>query len=180
MLRRKARFWSWLRLINFEHSVRTACAATASLLVARECRLPEAYWAPITTMVVTQSTLGASLAISTQRFAGTVLGAAAGALLATYCPPNAPAFGASIFGLGLLCAALRLDNSGYRFAGITLVIVILVQRTHPAWMVATHRFVEVSVGIAVGLAFAALWPEHKPAQDASTSVPSSAGQARSS
>jgi hypothetical protein len=49
----KAGFWSWLRRINFQHSARTAVAATASLAVARECRLPEAYWAQTTMMVVT-------------------------------------------------------------------------------------------------------------------------------
>jgi uncharacterized membrane protein YccC len=179
MSRAKSTLRAWVKRINLEHSARTAVAATASLVVARACRLPEAYWAAITTMVVTQSTLGASLAISTQRFAGTVLGAGAGALLANYWAPNASLFGASIFGLGLLCAALDLDNSGYRFAGITLAIVMLVQRARPAWMVASHRFIEVSVGIAVGLAFTALWPEHQPATQARTSGRSSAGQAES-
>jgi uncharacterized membrane protein YccC len=176
----RSTLWAWVKRINLEHSARTAVAATASLAVARECRLPEAYWAPITTIVVTQSTLGASLAISTRRFAGTVLGAGTGALLVTYWQPNASVFGACVFGLGLLCAALDLDNSAYRFAGITLAIVMLVQRARPAWMVATHRFIEVSVGIAVGLAFSALWPEHQPATHASASVRSSAGQAESS
>jgi uncharacterized membrane protein YccC len=34
------------------HSARTALATVASLLVARLFRLPEAYWAPITTIVI--------------------------------------------------------------------------------------------------------------------------------
>ena len=46
------------------HSLRTAIAGVASLLVARLFRLPEAYWAPITTMVITQSSLGAALTVS--------------------------------------------------------------------------------------------------------------------
>jgi uncharacterized membrane protein YccC len=165
--------WSWLRRMNFEHSARTAVAATASLAVARACRLPEAYWAPITTMVVTQSTLGASLAISSRRFAGTVLGAVAGALIAAHVPPHASVFGAVVFGLGLLCGALHLDNSAYRFAGITLAIVMLVERARPAWMVAIHRFIEVSVGIAVGVAFAAVWPERNAGARTSASFRSS-------
>lgn len=36
------------------HSTRTALVAVASFLVARLFRLPEAYWAPITSVVVTQ------------------------------------------------------------------------------------------------------------------------------
>ena len=71
-----------------EHAARTTVAAVASLLVARGCGLPEAYWAVITTIVVMQSTLGASLLISTRRLAGTALGAAMGALLATYFGPT--------------------------------------------------------------------------------------------
>ena len=35
------------------HSVRTAVAAVASLLAARLFRLPETYWAVVTTMVIT-------------------------------------------------------------------------------------------------------------------------------
>ena len=37
------------------HSARTAIAAVAALPVAQLFRLPEAYWAPITTLVITQS-----------------------------------------------------------------------------------------------------------------------------
>ena len=143
------------------HSARTAVAAAASLLLARLLRLPEAYWASITTLVVMQSTLGAALTVSGERFAGTALGALAGAVMGAYAGANAAVFAAAIFLLGLLCALLRLDRSAYRFAGITLAIVTLVPRTRPAWILATHRFVEVSVGIAVGLLLTAVWPERK-------------------
>ena len=54
---------------TLEHSARTAVAAVVSLLVARLFRLPEAYWASISTLIVMQSTLGAALPISAQRFA---------------------------------------------------------------------------------------------------------------
>ena len=66
------------------HSARTAIAAVVSLLVARVLGLPEAYWATITTLIIMQSTLGAALTISEQRFAGTAVGALMGALLTTY------------------------------------------------------------------------------------------------
>jgi uncharacterized membrane protein YgaE (UPF0421/DUF939 family) len=130
-----------------------------SLVVARAFRLPEAYWAAITTLIVMQSTLGAALTISGQRFAGTVLGAAIGALLATYFRLSVLVFGAGVFVAGVVCAAVHLERSAYRFASITLAIVMLVARPGTAWIVAAHRFVEVSVGIAVGLILTALWPE---------------------
>lgn len=140
-----------------EDSARTALAAVGSFLVARLLRMPEAYWAAITTIIVMQSTLGAALTVSWQRFAGTVLGAATGALLSNYFHYSLAAFGGGLFLLGLLSALLRLGTA-YRFAGVTLAITMLIARERPAWVVAEHRFIEVSTGIAAGLAVTALWP----------------------
>ena len=155
------------------HSTRTAIAATASLLVARALGLPEAYWAAITTLIIMQSTLGAALAVSEQRLAGTALGAALAALLATYFGSNMIVFGLGVFATGLICAALRLGEA-YRMASVTLAIVMLIGRTKSGWIVAAHRFVEVSVGIAVGLALTAVWPH----DDAATSAASSGSAAK--
>jgi uncharacterized membrane protein YccC len=145
---------------SIQHSVRTAVAAVVSLLVARLFRLPEAYWAAISTLIVMQSTLGAALPISAQRFAGTAVGAAVGAVVGTYFPGNILVFGIAVFVIGILCAAFRVERSAYRYASITLAIVMLVTRSNREWVIAVHRFLEVSIGIAVGLAITALWPEH--------------------
>src|ERR1700683_918625 len=141
------------------HVMRTSIAAVASLLIARLFRLPEAYWAAITTLVVMQSSLGAALTVSWQRFVGSAIGAAAGALFATYFGSNTAMFAVGIFVMGILCAALRLDKAAYRFAGITLAIIMLIAHTAPVWIVAVHRFIEVAVGIAVALTLSAVWPE---------------------
>jgi uncharacterized membrane protein YgaE (UPF0421/DUF939 family) len=137
------------------HSARTAAAAVVSLVVARALEPPEAYWATITTLFIVQSTLGAALAVSEQRFAGTALGAVMGALLTTYFGSNLIVFGLGVFVIGLICAALRLEDA-YRLATVTLAIVMLIAHTKQAWIVAAHRFIEVSVGIAVGLALTGL------------------------
>ena len=141
------------------HSIRTA---VGSLLIARFCRLPEPYWATVTTIVIMQSTLGAAWSVSKQRFVGTALGAAMGALLTAYAQ-NVAAFGAGVFVLGLICALLCIGRNAFRYAGITLAIVMLVARAEPAWMIGIHRFLEISVGIAVGLLLTAVWPEPEPA-----------------
>jgi uncharacterized membrane protein YgaE (UPF0421/DUF939 family) len=143
------------------HSLRTAVAAVASVLVARLFRLPEAYWAAITTLVITQSSLGTALAVSWQRFVGTALGAAVGAMVASYFGPHVLVFGASVFLLGLLCALARAERSAYRFGGIALAIVLLIPRTGPAWQIAFRRFAEVSIGIAVALIMTVVWPERE-------------------
>ena len=143
------------------HATRTAVAALASLYVARLCRMPEAYWAAVTTVVVMQSSLGATLEISGHRLAGTALGAIAGALLSGWFGANTLAFAGGVFVLGLVCAVLHLERNAYRYAGVTLAIVMLIKRDGAGWVVAEHRFVEVAIGIVVGLVLAAVWPERQ-------------------
>ena len=138
---------------------RTAIAAAFCLLVARLFHLPEAYWAPITTLVITQSSLGGALNVSGQRFIGTALGAGLGAAVAGRIGPPLLLFGFSVFILGLLCAVVHADRSAYRFGGVTVAIVLLVPRSGPAWSTAVHRFAEVSIGIVVALLLSVIWPE---------------------
>ena len=157
------KLWKWERenLPSVEHSIRTAIAATVSLAVARLFGLPEAYWAAIATLVVMQSTLAATLLISIERIAATALGAVTGALVASYFAGNLLPFAVTVFVLGLLCAGFRMEKTAYRYAGVTLAIIVLIPRSNAAWIVALHRFVEVSVGILVALAVTAVWPEHQ-------------------
>jgi len=96
-----------------------------------------------------------------QRLAGTAVGAVFGAAAALYFPENVWAFGISVFLIGLICALFRVQRVAYRYAGITLAIMTLVTRSTSVCLVATHRFVEVSVGIGVGLLLAAIWPERR-------------------
>lgn len=162
--------WNRGVLPVLSHSVRTAVAAVISILVARLFGLPEAYWAPITTLVITQSSLGSALTVSWERAVGTVLGAVAGAVLASHYGPHVLVFGAGVFVLGLLCAVARSDRSAYRFSGVTLAIVLLVPHTGPPWQTAVHRCAEVFIGIGVALVLAVVWPEAEsalPGQDAS-------------
>ena len=69
-------------------SVLTSLAAVAAMLLARLLKLPEYYWAPISAIVVVQSTIP-PLTLAWQRFVGTALGAVLGAALATFFPSSA-------------------------------------------------------------------------------------------
>jgi uncharacterized membrane protein YgaE (UPF0421/DUF939 family) len=140
-------------------TARTTLAAVVSLLLARILKLPESYWAPISAIVIIQSMLNPR-DVAWQRFAGTALGAALGAVIATFFPSTTLVYAIAIFLCGVLCALLRL-RSAYRFAAITLSIILLIAHQNPAWIVASHRFVEVSVGIAVALAVAQFWPSRE-------------------
>jgi len=140
------------------YAAQTAIGAVASYLIAGLFRLPEAYWAPMSTLIVVQTTLNAALPISAQHFAGTAMGAGVGALTAVFFGKNVWSFGIAVLVTGLLCALLGIERSAYRYASITLVIVMLVSRSNSAQLVAIHRFFEVSIGILVGLLLFVVWP----------------------
>src|SRR5882724_2243362 len=96
------------------------------------------------------------------------MGASVGALEANYFGANLVAFAVAIFLVGLLSIASRLEKPAYHYASITLAIIVLIPRSAPAWTIALHRFLEVSVGIIVALAVVALWPEHQRPSPTST------------
>ncbi len=161
------KLWSWKQenLPSAMHSIRTAGAATVSVCVARLIGMPEAYWAAIATLVVMQSTLGATLTLSIERIVASALGASLGAIESTYFDSNLFVFALSIFLLGILSFVLRLEKTGYRYASVTLTIIVLIPRTGAPWMIAAHRFIEVSIGILVALAVVAIWEERPQLTD---------------
>ena len=141
------------------HSARTTVASVLSAMLAHALKLPEFYWAPISTIVILLSPSD-PFTLAWQRFAGTALGAIVGALIATFLHINWMIYGTGILVCGILSALLRL-GSAYRFAAITLSIILLIAHAAPPWVVAYHRFVEVSLGIAVALLVTKVW--HLPA-----------------
>ena len=144
---------------SLANAARTAVAAVVSYLAARLFQLPEAYWAPISTLIALQPGLSASLPISMQYFVGTAIGAAVGAVTVTYFGASVWAFGLAVFLIGLLCALLRVERGAYRNASIALVIVVLITRSASVWLIAMHRFFEVSLGLVIGLLISKFWPE---------------------
>jgi uncharacterized membrane protein YccC len=159
--------WHWLQSksnpVTVLHAFRTAAGGVVSFLIARLCHITDPHWAAISTLVVMQTNFGTSLPISIQRFAGTAVGATMGGLIGTLFPLSVVAFGLGILLIGLLCAAFRAERPAYRYAGITLAIVVLIPHEGGAWHLAMHRFLGVSLGILIGLLFSYRWPEHPAA-----------------
>ena len=157
------KLWTWKEenLPSVGHAVRTAVAATLSVLVARLVRLPEAYWAVIATLVVMQSPLSSTVPLAVQRIVASALGASIGAIEAACFGANLVAFSLTIFVLGLISIAFRLEKVGYSYAGMTLAIIVLIPRQEAPWTAAVHRFAEVSLGILVALAVVAVWREEQ-------------------
>jgi uncharacterized membrane protein YgaE (UPF0421/DUF939 family) len=159
-----ARRGVFLRLnrVHVLDAVRTTVAAVIALFLARLVKLPESYWAPISTIVIIQSTIPPRT-LGWQRFVGTALGALLGVALMTFFNPSAWVYALGLLLCGLLSWMLRIGGA-YRFAGITLSIVLLIPHTRPPWIVGWHRFLEVSLGIAVALVITAVWPAPTPKQ----------------
>jgi uncharacterized membrane protein YccC len=155
------KLWTWQKenLPSVWHAVRTAIAATLSVVLARLVALPEAYWAVIATLVVMQSPLSSTVPLAIQRIVASALGASLGIIESTYFGANLVAFALTVFVLGLLSMAFRLERVGYSYAGMTLAIIVLIQRPEAPWITAAHRFAEVSLGILVALAVVAVWRE---------------------
>lgn len=136
-----------------KHSFQTSLAVLISITCAKFLGLAEFYWAPISTIIVMQSTLGQSWDVSKQRIYGTIIGALfAGAFdFAFHASINSFNYTLGIFILGLICHALRLTMSAYRLGGVTFTIILLMHHNEVAWRIGFDRFVEVAVGICSAL-----------------------------
>jgi uncharacterized membrane protein YgaE (UPF0421/DUF939 family) len=80
-----------------------------------------------------------------------------GAALATFFRPSAVVYAVGILLCVVLAWLLRVGGA-YRFAGITLSIILLIPRGRAPWITGWHRFLEVSLGIAVALVVTMVWP----------------------
>ena len=144
-------------------SMRTALAAVVAMLLARLLHLPEFYWAPISAIVIVQSTIP-PMTLSWQRFVGTALGAVVGIVPATFLHTSTLVYGSGILACGMLAWVLRVGGA-YRFAAITLSIILLVPRAQAPWITGWHRFLEVSLGIFVALVVTTFWPPAKKTRE---------------
>ena len=144
-------------------SMRTTLAAVVAMLLARLLHLPEFYWAPISAIVIVQSTI-APMTLGWQRFVGTALGAVVGIVLATFLHTSTVVYGLGILACGMLAWVLRVGGA-YRFAAITLSIILLVPRAQAPWITGWHRFLEVSLGIFVALVVTTFWPLAKKTRE---------------
>ena len=104
-----------------------------------------------------QSSLGAAWSTSKQRLLGTLLGVVLGAcLVGALGTPHVALYGLVMVLLGGLCSLLRMEVIGYRFAGVTFTIVVLVADPQQVWWVGLYRFLEVSLGITTSLVVTAV------------------------
>jgi len=105
--------------------------------------------------------MSSTVPLAIQRIVASALGALLGAIESACFGANLVAFALTIFVLGLISIWFRLEKVGYSYAGMTLAIIVLIQRPEAPWIAAVHRFAEVSLGILVALAVVAVWREEQ-------------------
>jgi uncharacterized membrane protein YgaE (UPF0421/DUF939 family) len=141
----RARIWSSARL-----ALMMAIAAWISFVSTSMIGLPEAFWAPISTVVVMQSDLTATENSARDRFIGTVIGALIGWVCGIYWHEHVWVYAAAITVAMFICEFAKLGTAG-RLAAVTVSVIVLIPQTEPMWKVSLIRFVEVSWGIAVAV-----------------------------
>ncbi len=140
------------------HAGRTALAASLCWWLAARFGLHDGYWGAISSIIVLQSNVGATIQASRDRILGTIIGAVVGF--------SCTLFGAvpwnyilAVFLAILVCGLLGYRNSS-RLAGVTVTIVMLVQSNSPR-TVALDRVIQVVLGILVAVAVTVLiFPRH--------------------
>ena len=145
---------SWERQRLLIHAAKTALAAALCWWLALQFGLHDGYWGSISAIIVLQSNVGSTVTASRDRILGTMIGAVFGFSFSLFgtLPWN---YVLAVLAAVIVCGLLGLRSSS-RLAGVTITIVMLVQKTGPRWSLALDRVMEVVLGIVVVLAVTTL------------------------
>ena len=140
---------SWERQRLLIHAAKTALAAALCWWLALRFGLHDGYWGSISAIIVLQSNVGSTVNASRDRILGTMIGAVLGFSFSLFgaLPWN---YILAVLTAVIVCGLLGLRSSS-RLAGVTITIVMLVQKTGPRWSLALDRVIEVVLGIVVAL-----------------------------
>lgn len=140
-------------------ALRTTLAGLVTFALAELFRLPQGYWAVLTSVIIMQGSVGGSLKAGIDRMIGTFAGAIWGVLVTLAIPHHDTAALALALAVALgplaLVAALK---PGFRVAPVTAIIVLLSTTSLQAGPVsyAIDRVFEIGLGCVVGLAVSLL------------------------
>jgi uncharacterized membrane protein YccC len=150
----KPRILSWERQRLLIHAAKTALAAALCWWMALRFGWRDGYWGSISAIIVLQSNVGSTVSASRDRILGTLIGAVLGFSFSLFgaLPWN---YILAVLAAVIVCGLLGLRSSS-RLAGVTITIIMLVQKTGPRWILALDRVGEVILGIVVALAVTTL------------------------
>src|SRR5690348_15747190 len=134
-------------------ALRVTVSALSALLIAQVLHLKLPLWAVLTSLIVTQMSLGRSIKVATDYLTGTLAGVAYGGLLAILIPHENEIALFAVLALAIApLAFVAAFRTNFNVLPITAIIVLLVpgmQHVSPAAS-AFDRVLEVVVGGGVG------------------------------
>ncbi|CAN5143732.1 FUSC family protein [soil metagenome] len=146
--------WIELNSVQLGLATRIVVASLLTFVLCHVFALQQSQWAILTSIIVMQSSVGASLKATFDRFSGSIGGALWGVCVLLAVPHHTPmemgvALSITLIPLALLAAF----KPSFRVAPITAVILLLIptlQESDPRW-VGLDRVFEVGVGSIVAL-----------------------------
>src|SRR3984885_9986868 len=150
------RAWAWLksRKVELGLGIRVTVAAMSALVIALAVGLKLPLWAVLTSLIVTQMSVGRSLKATRDYLVGTMGGAVYGAIIAVMIPHSGE--GALLAVLVVAVAPLAFIaaiNPSLNVATVTAIIVLLLPTMNHGNPLdsAIDRVLEVAVGALTGL-----------------------------
>jgi Fusaric acid resistance protein family len=145
--------WLWSRKVELGQCVRVTMAATAALAIALALGLKLPLWAVLTSIIVTQMSVGRSLKATRDYMIGTLGGAIYGAAVAILVPHSSEAalLGVLVLAVAPLAFASAI-NPSLNAATVTSIIVLLLPVMNHGGVLdsAIDRVLEVTVGAVTG------------------------------
>lgn len=152
--------WLFRHRLELGLALRMTAAGLISAIVGDFIGLAQVYWAVLTAVIVTQTSLGGSLKAVLDRFVGTLGGAAWGVAVAALVPHGGTTRTIAALAIALVpLSVLVALRPGYRVAPVTAVIVLLGRVAQGGALAAAFdRVTEIGFGSVVALAVAIAVP----------------------
>ncbi|OGT32029.1 MAG: hypothetical protein A3E87_10800 [Gammaproteobacteria bacterium RIFCSPHIGHO2_12_FULL_35_23] len=148
------------KLVNIKNGLRGAIAIVLSFWLSHFLKINYAYWVVLTTVVILQPSVGATLVRAQQRVLGTILGVLIGALLISLFHNQVIPITIILLLLVFLALWLMLINYVWSlfFATAALIIIIGSKIENP-WLFVRDRLGDTILGVIIGLLLSlTLWP----------------------
>lgn len=147
--------WRALLLGEWRLAARITIACLGAYGVAEIAGLPQSFWAVLTALLVTQSSVGGSIKAMSDRFIGTLLGGIWGVVVSLLVPHSSPAgmAVALLLSVGPLSFVAALGPA-YRVTPVTAIILLLGTggTGGSPWISAIDRVLEIGLGCVVAMA----------------------------
>ena len=150
--------------IQLKHALKSTLAAVIAMAVTEAVGLKQGYWAVITSLLIMQTNLGGSIAAGWSRLLGTSVGAAIGVVSLILLGYGPVSLGTGVLLTILICSGAKMLRDSSRLGAVTATVIIMLG-AHAgngplnAVRLGFDRFLEIVIGIAVGLAVTFIvWP----------------------